>query len=234
MLALFITARHSCQSSHTGSSPRLWDVLFFSSPSRPQVKDTFPQLQCGTAGKKKKKKLWHQAGTKASWMIDARMLTHHTGEGNQYFDLKRNKIYICWVEQRRTQVAEAADNFAAMLPVFLCAMRRYHFSLFHNLLAAEIARYRIVGLALSDSLRDACAFLWLLLCFAAEPSWDYVAVKQCGAFSASYLGPHISLWSLTSSGGFFSLSYWKNRKYHNNCLKKTAKWTPVFEECTDL
>lgn len=45
MLALFITARHSCQSSHTGSSPRLWDVLFFSSPSRPQVKDTFPQLQ---------------------------------------------------------------------------------------------------------------------------------------------------------------------------------------------
>lgn len=32
MLALFITARHSCQSSHTGSSPRLWDVLFFSSP----------------------------------------------------------------------------------------------------------------------------------------------------------------------------------------------------------
>lgn len=46
--ALFITAlhhRHSCQSSHTGPGPRLWNVLFSvpaRSPNRPRVKDTFP------------------------------------------------------------------------------------------------------------------------------------------------------------------------------------------------
>lgn len=104
-------------------------------------------------------KLWHQAGTRASWMIDARMLTHHTWE--------RTNI-LTWNITRFTFVEESRD--AHRLPRLhqcsfsLRAMQSYQFSLFHNLFAAEIARYRKVGLAKSDSLWDASALVLTFMC----------------------------------------------------------------------
>lgn len=84
----------------------------------------------------------------------------------------------------------------------LCAVQRYQSSLFHNLLAAEIARY---GKSWPGQKCQSVWCLCLLLCCGAALLWDYLAVKQCGVFIASYLELHISFWSSASSG--FRLSF---------------------------
>lgn len=57
----------------------------------------------------------------------------------------------------------------------LCAMQSYQLSVFHNLLADEIARYGKIGLAVSDSLQDACA---LVITFMF---WFYTALRLPGS-----------------------------------------------------
>lgn len=61
---------------------RLWDVLFSNSSSVAILHLSEGQIPLALA-KSGEKNLRRTAGTTASWMIDAWMLTHHTGERNQ-------------------------------------------------------------------------------------------------------------------------------------------------------
>lgn len=154
--------RHPCQSSHTvqvlARGCAMPSFSLHPSPHPVFGSRTRVQLQ-RRAGKKK---LWHQAATKASWMIDARMLTHHTWERTNI--LTWNITRFRFVEESGDACAQAAQDAPMFLFPF-AAMQSYQFSLFHNLLAAEIARYRKVGLAKSDSLWDASALVLTFMCW---------------------------------------------------------------------
>lgn len=63
----------------------------------------------------------------------------HRGK-NQYVDLKHNKIYICRAEQRDAHRLPRLQITLQWCFQSLCAMKSFQFSVFHNLLAAEIAR----------------------------------------------------------------------------------------------
>lgn len=189
--------RHPCQSSHTvqvlARGCAMPSFSFHPSPHPVFGSRTRVQLQ----RRAETKKLWHQAATTASWMIDVRMLTHHTWERTNI--LTWNITRFRFVEESRDACAQAAQD-APMLRFPFAAMQSYQFSLFHNLLAAEFARYRKVGLAKSDSLWDASALVLTFMCAGAALRWDCPAVKWYGVFFPSYLDLHISLWSLASSG----------------------------------
>lgn len=84
---------HSCPSRPAGPGPGPRRLNPAQSPVLfpPGSRTRFPKLRKEQEKKKRKK---HQTETKASWMIDTRVLTQHTGGISQHFDLKRSEIYI--------------------------------------------------------------------------------------------------------------------------------------------